>query len=101
MPKRFSLHWHAGSSASLELFSPPAGTPDPVYQVKYTPAFRATIRPPVEPCNLGPTELAPVNKQLEHLVNSLANIPRAGEPDRKSTRLNSSHSAKSRMPSSA
>ena len=26
---------------------------------------------------------------------------KAGEPDRKSTRLNSSHSAKSRMPSSA
>lgn len=71
MPSRFCLDWHAGPSASLEVFSPPINTPDPVYQVKYTPAFRATIRPPVERCSLGPNELAPINEQLEAIVRNV------------------------------
>ena len=38
---------------------------------------------------------------LPELLNTLTNVYRDWETDRKSTRLNSSHSAKSRMPSSA
>ena len=40
-------------------------------------------------------------QHLEELLHSLAGIVRISDPDRKSTRLNSSHIQKSRMPSSA
>ena len=46
------------------------------------------------------TPFTVISKEEQHIV-MLGKIYRDWETDRKSTRLNSSHSAKSRMPSSA
>jgi len=67
---RFKLDWHAGPSAQVEVFSPGTGGKG-AYQLKYTPAFRSTIRPPVEELRLGPGELSPINDQLNQLVDTL------------------------------
>lgn len=66
--KSFRIEWDAGASAQLELFSPDATQPGDVYQLKYTPPFRSTLRPPVEQRPLGPGELAPINDRLEKIV---------------------------------
>ena len=68
--ERFRLDWFAGASAQVELFSPEAeGTNE--YQLKYTPPFRSTIRPPVEKRLLGRGELTPINEELDKLVATL------------------------------
>src|SRR6266545_1979947 len=66
---KFCIDWYAGASAQVEIFSPRSGAQD-VYQLKYTPAFRSTIRPPVEERPLGPGELAPINNQLNDLAKT-------------------------------
>ena len=43
----------------------------------------------------------PVAGSMDAIVRPIAVAPCSSDTDRKSTRLNSSHSAKSRMPSSA
>lgn len=68
--ERFRLDWFAGASAQVELFSPEAkGTNE--YQLKYTPPFRSTIRPPLEKRLLGRGELTPINEELDKLVATL------------------------------
>jgi CHAT domain-containing protein len=57
----FCIDWHGGPSAQLEIFSGPAAQ----YQLKYTPAFRSTIRPPVTELNLGEDDLQPINADLD------------------------------------
>ena len=68
----FKLDWCAGASAQVELFSPGIGGKR-MYQLKYTPPFRSTIRPPVEELQLGPGELNPINDQLNQLATTLDN----------------------------
>ena len=69
--KRFFLDWFAGASAQIEIFSPGFKKRSNVYQLKYTPPFRSTIRPPVEEQPLGSKELDPVNKRLDELFSTL------------------------------
>src|SRR5688500_1664078 len=83
-PGKFSMKWQSGPSGQLEIFSPPANVPGGVYQLKYTPPFRTTLRPPLQRCNLGADELAPVDQGLEQLFQTLnaRNAPAApGAPD--------------------
>lgn len=61
------VDWFAGASAQLELFSPSQDR----YQLKYTPAFRATMRPPVEDRPLGPNELRPIDDEVERALDAL------------------------------
>jgi CHAT domain-containing protein len=68
--KCFCLDWFAGPSAQVELFSPGSRHAN-TYQLKYTPPFRAAIRPPMEERHLGPGELSPVNTELDRLVATL------------------------------
>lgn len=68
--KSFRVDWFAGPSAQVELLSPEAGGANQ-YQLKYTPPFRSTIRPPMEKVPLGPGELDPINDQLEKLAVTL------------------------------
>jgi hypothetical protein len=63
------LDWCAGAAAQVEVFAPRVGLP--TYQFKYTPAYRATIRPPVQELHLGQHELDPVNQHLDELVKTL------------------------------
>jgi CHAT domain-containing protein len=66
---RFSLDWYAGASAEIELFAPSAEAAH--HQFKYTPAFRSTIRPPLERKHLTAKELGPINKRLDGLISTL------------------------------
>lgn len=67
----FRLDWEAGASAQVELFSPGTTGAGRVYQLKYTPPFRSTIRPPLEQRPLGPGELSPLNQALDRLVSAV------------------------------
>jgi CHAT domain-containing protein len=67
----FRLEWEAGASAQLELFSPVSNQAGGVYQLKYTPPFRSTLRPPVDERPLGPGELDPINERLEKIANDV------------------------------
>ncbi|MDP9177767.1 MAG: CHAT domain-containing protein [Gemmatimonadota bacterium] len=71
MTVKFCLDWLAGPNAQVELFSPSAAALGGLYQLKYTPAFRATIRPPIEERPLGPAELRPINSQLNKLATAI------------------------------
>ena len=71
MAASFCLDWFSGASAQVELFSPKQEGDDALYQLKYTPAFRSTIRPPVEERPLGPGDLEPINAQLDQLVTTI------------------------------
>lgn len=73
----FCIDWYSGATAQVEIFSPRSSAQD-VYELKYTPGFRATIRPPVAGRPLGPGELDPINQQLNDLVVTLK--ARAGAP---------------------
>jgi hypothetical protein len=66
----YGLDWYAGSSAQVEIFSPRAKR-GKLYQLKYTPALRATIRPPVQDRPLGAGELKPIDDQLDVVVEAL------------------------------
>ena len=80
--------------------------PAPVIEPPTKPAERppAPSKPTERPNPLKPTRpgIAPRPKALSHDVQAFLNKRNAlKEKDRKSTRLNSSHSQQSRMPSSA
>ncbi len=64
------MGWVAGPSAQVELFSPSAGSRRG-YQIKYTPPFRSTIRPPVAEGQVGPEELEPIRDELGRVVAKL------------------------------
>jgi CHAT domain-containing protein len=69
MPEiRFRLDWCAGASAQVEIFCPKGSQ---TYQLKYTPSFRSTIRPPIEDTGLGAEVLDPINKRLEEIVATI------------------------------
>ncbi|MDP9106513.1 MAG: hypothetical protein M3N49_11350, partial [Candidatus Eremiobacteraeota bacterium] len=66
---RDMIGWEAGSSAQLELFSPRSQAAGAnVYQLKYSPPLRTTIRPPTSELVLGPNELDPITQNLNKLV---------------------------------
>lgn len=67
-PDRFSIAWEAGASAQIELFSPGAGAAGKAYRLKYTPPFRATIRPPLADLKLGKGEIDFIKNRLNQLV---------------------------------
>ena len=54
----------------MEIFSPQPGAAGGVYQLKYTPPFRSTLRPPPQNCSLGVDELPQLNNDLNQLVNT-------------------------------
>ena len=64
---RYRLEWHAGPGAQVEVFSPgePAGS---LYKVRYIPPLHLAIRPPMVDRPLGPTELNPINDELDRFV---------------------------------
>ncbi|GAB1720481.1 MAG: hypothetical protein NTAFB09_22120 [Nitrosospira sp.] len=63
----FHLDWAAGAGAQIEVFNPGA---ESAYQLKYTPPFRRTIRPPLQQLQLGPGQLDGLSTQLDEVVNS-------------------------------
>ena len=75
MPKsnKFCLSWHASSSVQVELFNPrPEG--DNNYQLKYTPPFRTTIRPPILDISVGPKEIEKLGQMFNKLME--VSVPR-------------------------
>lgn len=70
----FQVDWYSGASAQLELFAPKArvrrGPGN--YQLKYTPPFRSTIRPPIENRPLGSQELDPIGRSLDKFATDLS-----------------------------
>jgi CHAT domain-containing protein len=71
---KYSLAWEAGPTAQLELFSPgknPGQNDSADYRLKYTPALRQTLRPPLKDLRLGRGELAPIMERLNKLVGTL------------------------------
>lgn len=62
----FRLDWYAGPIAQLDLFLVPSG-----YKLKYTPAIRATLRPPVLDTSLGPEELMSLGQGLDSFGTNL------------------------------
>lgn len=64
-----TLDWASGAGAQIEVFSPSANAGTD-YRVKYTPPFRSTIRPPLQPLQLGPGELDPLNTALDQVVQT-------------------------------
>ncbi len=65
----FRLRWNEGPTAQIEVFSPThAGG---VYQMKYTPAFRTAIRPPLQQSNLGPGEFPNIEADMDRLIEAL------------------------------
>jgi CHAT domain-containing protein len=73
--KGLCIDWVAGPSAQVELFSPTmsAAGGGQAFQMKYTPPFRATIRPPVEELNVGAGELDPIQLALTDLIKKAEN----------------------------
>jgi hypothetical protein len=67
----FSLDWHSGPTAQLELFAPKSQGTRSNYQLKYTSPFRTTIRPPVDELLLGANELDPIIEELNKLATTL------------------------------
>ena len=64
MSDPFCIDWFGGPSAQLEIFSAQAAQ----YQLKYTPAFRTTIRPPLVTLSLGTPDLKPINAELDRVA---------------------------------
>ncbi len=68
MPDPFCIDWFGGASAQLEIFSPALDVPEAGYQLKYTPAFRSTIRPPLAKLRLGRNDLQHIDDQLNRVA---------------------------------
>src|SRR4051794_1109920 len=68
MSDPFCIDWFGGPSAQLEIFSPSAGAAAQLYQLKYTPTFRSTIRPPLKELYLGKQDLQPVDVELNRVA---------------------------------
>lgn len=83
----YSLDWQVGAGVQLELLSPPQQGPsapggDRLYQLKYTPPLRTTIRT-VQTLPLAPSDLKEVDDGINALVtavNARAAAPGAGTP---------------------
>jgi CHAT domain-containing protein len=65
----FQLKWDAGANAQIEILRPGAEQFG-VYQLKYAPPFRTTLRPPLQDSNLGDGEFAQIDDRLEKLVQA-------------------------------
>lgn len=59
------IGWEAVSSAELELFSPGPNTN--AYQLRYTPSFRTTIRPPTTELVLGAADIKDLKDRMDRL----------------------------------
>ncbi len=76
MSDPFCIDWFGGPSAQLEIFSAQAAQ----YQLKYTPAFRTTIRPPLVTLSLGTPDLKPINDELDRVAQGTAAARHGGNP---------------------
>jgi hypothetical protein len=65
----FQLGWAGGASTQIEFFSPKPGTAD-TCKLKYTPALRTMLRPPVMDMQLGANELQGLDQQLEQIART-------------------------------
>ncbi len=68
---KYCLRWNAGASAELQIFAPAVNEDDGVYQIKYTPPFRVTIRPPLQRSNLASGEFDNLDTLLGEMVQSI------------------------------
>jgi CHAT domain-containing protein len=78
MSDPFCIDWFGGPSAQLEIFSPAVGAAAQLYQLKYTPAFRSTIRPPLKQLFLGKQDLQPVEVELDRVAQGTYGASRHG-----------------------
>jgi hypothetical protein len=62
----YRVDWHAGPNPQIELLRA-TGT----FSFKYTPPFRPTLRPPIEPMNVGQADLRLASDELIKLAESL------------------------------
>jgi len=76
MSDPFCIDWFGGPSAQLEIFSAQTAQ----YQLKYTPAFRTTIRPPLVPLSLGTADLLPINAELDRVAQGTSAARHGGNP---------------------
>lgn len=74
MTTRYKLDWCAGPSAQVEVFFP--SSPGDGYQLKYTPAARSTLRPPMQSLTAGPGDIKEFKGRLVDLLARLD--PNAG-----------------------
>jgi CHAT domain-containing protein len=75
----FCMGWVAGPSAEIELYGPGKGREPDRYYMRYTPAFRSTIRPPLEERFVGPQDLERISQRLDKLAQ--AATPRSGSAE--------------------
>ncbi len=66
--KLFKTGWVSGPSAVLEIFTPPSQEDGDYFQLKYTPPFHSTIRPPVQKTPIGPQQLGRMSERIDGLV---------------------------------
>jgi CHAT domain-containing protein len=62
----FAVGWDAGPSSQIEVFSPNPRA-NSGYQLKFTPPFRSTLRPPQRPLQLIPATLERFRKNMADL----------------------------------
>jgi hypothetical protein len=74
---KFCVNWVAGPSCQVELFSPAAAGAGYGYQLKYTPPFRSTIRPPAIKLRASARALNRIKQRLNALVEKLEGRSRA------------------------
>jgi CHAT domain-containing protein len=69
---RFALDWHAGPTAQIELFDANGPRPnegeEELYNLRFTPPFRATLRVPVERQPMARADLEPISADLDRFV---------------------------------
>jgi CHAT domain-containing protein len=75
---RYCVDWAAGASVEIE-FTSPTGA-NRFIQIRYTPAFRRSIRPPILITNAGDATIEPVFRKFNELVNEMEGDLR-GEPE--------------------
>ncbi|MEJ0037754.1 MAG: CHAT domain-containing protein [Gammaproteobacteria bacterium] len=68
---RFEITWEAGPAAQLEIVSPNYEPKGDAYRLRYTPPFRATIRPGMVELQLYPKVLDPLRLKLDTIVSTL------------------------------
>jgi CHAT domain-containing protein len=71
----FRLDWYSGPTAQVEILLVPSsgggGAAISDYKLKYTPAIRATLRPPLLNTSLGPQELKRLGQNLDSFGTNL------------------------------
>jgi CHAT domain-containing protein len=68
---RFALDWHSGPTAQIELFDANgarSNETEELYNLRFTPPFRATLRVPLERRQLVRAELKPISDDLDRFV---------------------------------